>query len=178
MTLYYLPCSCGKKIEVDAGQSGLNVHCQCGADLTVPTMRGLKQLEPVEAPSEAVAAETQQANWGARQGVVFLGLVVLLGALLPGLFAWYNYPQRPQLFRTDFKELNAEEIEQASLPETWELWKELHQGFEMQGEHPQMQAYMAAEKQAREKLTVICVAGAIGLAIIIGGLFIKPPPAR
>ncbi len=80
MTLYYLPCSCGKKIEVDAGQAGLSVRCQCGADLTVPTMRGLKQLEPVEAPSEVVAAETQQANWGARQGVVFLGLVVLLGA--------------------------------------------------------------------------------------------------
>jgi len=75
---------------------------------------------------------------------------------------------------SDFSELNAEELDRMSLPETWEQWKELRRGFEQQGEHPRMQAYHAAEKDAREKLTVISVVGVVGLAIFIGGLFIKP----
>lgn len=178
MTLYYLLCGCGNKVEVDAGQSGLSVRCSCGAELPVPTMRGLSQLERVEAPAETKSAAAPQAEWGVRQGIIFLGLVILLGALLPGLFLWYSYPQRPQLFRTDFQELNAEAIQQASLPETWELWKELRQGFEKQGEHPHMQMYVIVEKQARERLIAIAIVGAIGLAVTIGGIFIRPARAH
>ena len=173
-THYLLPCACGKKTEIDAGQAGLNVRCDCGAQLAVPTMRGLSQLERVESPSAQGRGETQQSSWGARQGVIFLGAVILLGALFPVAYQLYYYPQRPQLFRTDFKELNAQEIEQATLPQTFELWRELKLGFEQQGEHPQMQMYIMMEKQAREKLIATGAVAAVGLLLIIVGLFIKP----
>lgn len=179
MTTYYLlPCSCGKKTQVDAGQAGLSVRCECGADLAVPTMRGLSQLERAEAPVEVRLAESEESPWGARQGVIFLGAVVFLGALLPCLYMIYHYPQRPQFVTADFKELNATEIQKADLPKTWQIWKELRQGFEGQGEHPDMYAYKAVEKQARQTLIVVGVFAVLGAALMIGGLFIKPPAAR
>lgn len=172
MTAYYLlPCSCGKKIEVDAGQSGLNIRCSCGAELTVPTLRGLSQLERASAPPAGRADVAPESTWGARQALVFLGLVILLGASLPAALTWYTYPQPPRL-RDDFAELNREDIDQATLIQTWELWKELRKDFSDEAEIPLMYAYNESEKNARTRLIFMGVVGGAGLLMAIVGLLI------
>ncbi|HVW37334.1 MAG TPA: hypothetical protein VHB99_08510 [Pirellulales bacterium] len=171
MTAYYLlPCSCGKKIEVDAGQSGLNVRCECGAELTVPTMRGLSQLERASAPppNRRLDAATE-STWGARQALVFLGLIILLGAALPAALTWFTYPQPPRL-REDFAELNREDIDQATLLQTWELWKGLRKDFSEESEIPEMHLYLALEKSARTRLIFMGVIGGAGLLLAVVGL--------
>ena len=42
---FLLPCSCGQKVRVGNAQAGAGVRCVCGKSLTVPTLRGLRELE-------------------------------------------------------------------------------------------------------------------------------------
>ena len=178
MTAYYLlPCSCGKKVEVDAGQSGLNVRCSCGAELTVPTLRGLNQLERASAPPAGRPAEAPASTWGARQALVFLGGIIMLGAAGPAGFAIYNYPQPPQL-RPDFQELNRHDLEHMTLSKTWELWRQLRTEFSSEEELPIMQIYKMQEKDARLRLILIGAIGGVGLLLAIAGLMMKRTPAR
>jgi hypothetical protein len=74
---YLVPCSsCGAKTPVEIGQAGQTVACSCGRPLEVPSVRALRQLEPVA--EEKVAA----AAWNRRKGVVFLGSAILAIAVL------------------------------------------------------------------------------------------------
>jgi hypothetical protein len=179
MTTYYLlPCSCGKKTEVDSGQAGLNIHCSCGADLAVPTMRGLSQLERAEAPpADRRQSASPPSTWGARQALIFLGLIIMLGALLPAGLAWYTFPQPPVL-RTDFEKLNRDDINPMTLMQTWELWKSLRNDFAEEAEIPEMQMYKILAKVSRERLIFMGVIGGIGLLLVIAGILVGPSGRR
>jgi hypothetical protein len=179
MTTYYLlPCSCGKKTVVDSGQAGLSLRCSCGAELAVPTMRGLSQLERAEGPpADRRQYAAPQSTWGARQALIFLGLIIMLGALLPAGLAWYTFPQPPRL-RDNAQELIHAEIEQGTLMQTWELWKSLRKDFVDEVEMPEMQMYKILAKTARERLIFMGVVGGIGLLLLIAGLLIKKPARR
>jgi hypothetical protein len=86
---YLLPCSCGKKVPVDAGQAGAKVACSCGQQLAVPTFRALRDLERVT-PAIAVVEGSQ---WSTARGILFsfgtLVSVVAAGLMLYHLF-WYS----------------------------------------------------------------------------------------
>jgi hypothetical protein len=74
---YLVPCSaCGVKTPVELGQAGQTMMCSCGQPLEVPSVRALRQLEPVA--EEKVAA----ATWNRRKGLVFLGSALLALAVL------------------------------------------------------------------------------------------------
>jgi hypothetical protein len=83
-TLYLLPCACGRRLEINAGQAGAQIECGCGQRLTVPTIRGLKQLETV-ADSQP---ESKPAGWSTARGMVFS--IGLLLAVVGSLFAAYQ----------------------------------------------------------------------------------------
>jgi hypothetical protein len=178
-THYLLPCNCGKKNEVDSGQAGLNIRCSsCGAELAVPTMRGLNQLERAEAPpADRRQVASSQSTWGARQALVFLGIVVLLGAALPTALTWYAYPQPPRL-RDDFEKLNRSNIDPMTLLQTWDLWTHLRQDFSEEAEIPEMYQYRILAKAARERLIFMGVIGGIGLLLVIAGLLVRPAGHR
>src|SRR5688572_6227512 len=87
-TAYLLPCSCGRNCEVDAGQAGSQVACGCGTVLTVPSIRGLRQLEPA-ATGEAKPATP---SWSPVRGAIFsLGLLLAATAVLFSGFQGYWY---------------------------------------------------------------------------------------
>lgn len=178
MTAYYLlPCTCGKKIEVDASQSGLNVRCECGAESTVPTLRGLKELERASAPPADRRSEPPVSNWGARQALMFLGVLILLGAGVPAALQIATYPKPPELV-PNFEELNREDIDQATLMQTFELWRNLRKDFSEEGELPAMHGYLVMAETARIRLIFLGLIGGIGVALAIAGFAIKPAVAR
>src|SRR5262245_47331466 len=76
---FLLPCSCGQKVRVAIAQAGEQVACVCGQRLAVPTMRGIRQLEP--APE--TAAKTVP-GWSRVHGAIFAaGLVAaVVGVVL------------------------------------------------------------------------------------------------
>ncbi|MFN0019037.1 MAG: hypothetical protein ACKVP0_12305 [Pirellulaceae bacterium] len=89
--VYLLPCSCGKKVRVDAGQAGAKVDCECGQQLAVPTFRGLRNLE-VDGTATALAKEGQKAPWNVQRGVLFsFGLLVTVVAFSISSFHLYKY---------------------------------------------------------------------------------------
>jgi hypothetical protein len=59
---------------VHAGQAGERLRCDCGREIEVLSVRQLRELEQVA--DEAI----QPATWTVRQGVVFLGIGILLVA--------------------------------------------------------------------------------------------------
>ena len=82
---YLLPCSCGQKVPVLPSQAGGQVSCSCGKSLAIPTLRGIRQLEVAQEPSERPTA-----TWSKLQGTFFSGgmLVATVGAVI---IAWYLY---------------------------------------------------------------------------------------
>src|SRR5487761_135342 len=110
-TRYLLPCRCGKKIEVDAHQSGLVVRCACGAQQPVPTLRGLAVLERTEAAS--LPSAPAASGWGPRQGLVFLGLVVIALSLLSWFALRLNLPD-PVTPKENYRELDRDYIGELS----------------------------------------------------------------
>jgi hypothetical protein len=80
---YLLPCNCGNKIRVDAGQAGAKVLCSCGQQLTVPTFRVLRELEGAPA-APAAAAAREERPWSAGRGMLFSAglLISVIAAVL------------------------------------------------------------------------------------------------
>lgn len=82
-TVYFLPCACGRRYELDAGQAGTQIQCSCGQTIMVPSVRGLRQLE-----SQTLSEGQPRATWSTARGAIFsLGLLVSVVAIC---FSAYN----------------------------------------------------------------------------------------
>jgi hypothetical protein len=84
---FLLPCSCGQKVRVGNAQAGGQVICACGKSVSVPTLRGLRQLEP--APVEVIGKTALQ--WSPVHGAAFAGALLLAtaGAALMAYHLFY-----------------------------------------------------------------------------------------
>ncbi|MES1213295.1 MAG: hypothetical protein ABUL64_01800, partial [Singulisphaera sp.] len=163
-TEYLLPCACGQKLAIDRSQAGLAVRCDhCGAELTIPTLRGFAQLETV--PTEAEVG----AEWGVRQAVLFLGAVIAGIGLLAVLVVWLASPIFPQEYHDAMIETAGStiDIDQMTISQTFELWRELKQSPDNSAV-PEYLQLMADHRDAsalyRQRITV-----ALGV-LIVGGL--------
>jgi hypothetical protein len=173
-THYLLPCQCGKKSEIDSNQAGLTVRCACGAELTVPAMRGLASLERVDrapAPSQAAAATT----WGARQGMMFLGGAMAVIAAAAALIFWAQFFEMPTL-KPDYQEINREHNEELSLEDSFIHWRErLQTGVEQ----PEIETGIAMVEQHNEGVMqweYVCGGfAALGLLLVVVGLLLPSP---
>lgn len=76
---YLLPCECGQKITVAAGQAGQDVTCQCGKTSHVPPLRKLAELDRV------VKTETGNRNWSSAQRVAFVTIASIAVVLMTSL---------------------------------------------------------------------------------------------
>ena len=79
---YLLPCSCGQRLRVAAAQAGGEATCACGRRLAVPTLRGLRELEPAAAGAPGKSAP----GWSLAHGIAFSGglLLIIAGIALLG----------------------------------------------------------------------------------------------
>lgn len=126
---YLLPCKCGSSLPVSQSQAGGHLRCSCGAELEVPTLRGLRDLEQVE-----VAQEQGAAEWGLRQGILTVGILVSL--LLGGGAAWFaaNEPAPPESFdiasRANVLDTG---IENLTPDQAWTMWKSQYEPLAVNG---------------------------------------------
>jgi hypothetical protein len=90
--VFLLPCPCGKKVSVDAGQAGTNVVCECGTQLAVPRFRAMKELERAKPAPAAVAAAGKGGEWNAFRGILFsIGTLSLVVASVLVCYHLYSY---------------------------------------------------------------------------------------
>ncbi len=110
---YLLPCRCGARVAVGSAQAGELVQCAaCGTSLTVPTLRELRQLEVVAAPSR----RRNVARWNARKIWMMLGLYLAAGALVTLAVLWARRPDLP-------------DPSTLSPLDSWQVWMTLRQGL-------------------------------------------------
>lgn len=86
---YLLPCECGRDVVVSRAQAGDTVTCECGAKLSVPTLRGLAELRPAPRASGATA---RGRTWDDRHRVGFLLALGAVTCLLVAGYLWASLP--------------------------------------------------------------------------------------
>lgn len=177
-TNYLLPCTCGKKTQVGANQAGLTVRCACGAELTVPAMRGLTALERVEAVTTAESSQpAATTTWGARQGLMFLGGVIVLGAALAALAIRFLLVPSPISLKENYREHSREMINSMPAEDLIAKWNDFRNGIELPQYEQIIEGY---ERVVDERMLWIKIAGGFGgfgLLLMILGLLIPAKPA-
>jgi len=123
---YRLTCPCGVSHAVSTSQAGQELHCACGNTLSVPTLRGLKELPPAE-PAGAEALSMRAHDQARRPSILLGTLFVIIFLAIPAVifFAYQrlsldtsNTRQAEQ--QLAFKQLDAAGPEQLS--EAWEAY--------------------------------------------------------
>ena len=172
-TKYLLPCpSCQHTSEVDAGQAGDRITCSCGAQVDVPTLRGLRALQPATAPDKAAAKPA--SNWGLRQGLMLFGSVVLLVGLLPAAYLYIRKVDAPQLDIALTIEQNSKQLDAMPLSDSWNYYE----GLSKLGllEHPRLEvmAYEHYMESFKTRMTAALSVACLGLLVLLAGWLLKP----
>ena len=167
---YLLPCAkCERRTQVSPSQAGDTITCACGAAREVPPMRELAKLELA-----AGQAEDLPPIWGLRQGLIFLGLVILVCGLV---FSGYLYSQRPVLAEAQLSRSSddaiRQEIDQYTLNQLWSLWLHLDAYGIVTPDSPAAIAFQRGMETLWRQITLGLGVAAIGAAIAAGGLFVK-----
>ena len=125
MPQYLLPCTCGQKVRVANAQAGGQVQCVCGQRLSVPTLRGLRSLEPAPPEANVKAA----AGWSRLHGAVFAAalLVATGGAAIAVYHGWRYLQVMPfaKDYSPDVIRAEAAHIDELSPVETLTHWSKL-----------------------------------------------------
>jgi len=162
---YLLPCSCGAKIPIEPRQAGEEIQCECGASLEIPTLMKMAELELAE-PEPAASAVS--GTWGTPQGLMLLGAMISVLALVLGAFSLRSRPEPPI---TEFPtELIGHGVDTLSPLETWHRWQYLRS----YGLDPT--PFDADRNYAKRLLKWRLKMGAI-LAVVAGGIALMVIPA-
>ncbi|MFM7843509.1 MAG: hypothetical protein ACKPEY_04670 [Planctomycetota bacterium] len=80
---YLLPCECGQKIPVSAGQAGQAIACACQRSVSVPQLRELRQL-PVATDSQTsnVAPTAAAERWNQLHTLWFISVIAMVVSLV------------------------------------------------------------------------------------------------
>lgn len=177
-TEYLLPCSCGHKLRIDRSQAGLSLSCpQCGAEVAVPTLRGLDRLEQV-----VPAVSKASGEWGLRQGVLFLGCLIAGVALAFVAILWLTRPIYSQEHQDALIEAagSTADLDQMSIVQTFYLWRELQVPPDMASVNEfrlMLMYYELALSQFRQRMMIAMGILIVGLLIAGIGLTIPKPTA-
>ncbi len=174
---YLLPCTCGQSIPIEVGQAGQRVTCVCGATLEVPTMRGIRELVPVEEKADAKQASRGDGTaWSPLQGSLFaLGMLLLMIGLVLGAYCGYVVSQidtsKPQEL-TDWENNFDKEFDKVGADQLYELHKQLME----QGIGPRTPPnYVLMQRISKFYVKCAIAAGigaCVGLVLIVGSLVI------
>jgi hypothetical protein len=159
---YLLPCRCGQQVVVEPRQAGETVVCSCGQTLPIPGMLEMAALEA--APPAEMPPPPPGGAWGWRQRMVMFGTVMLVGAVLAGVWLARTRPIAPidtidpDILRRDFK----------GFPPTfsWHVWRDMKQGLDRRTDP----RYEAALLRFRVWEAVTIGLALVGLALLGAGV--------
>jgi len=169
---YLLPCTCGESVRVSRAQAGQDVACSCGKALKVPTLRGLRDLEP--AASDAASQATRV--WTPIHGVLFASglLAAVLGLLVALYSAWmfsgvqvYTVDQSDALLEHDAVHIDSYTPEQ--LLDDWKMM--VAQGLGPKMTMPWEQARQASDYYRWQAIVAGAIA-AVGAVTAVTVLFV------
>ncbi len=164
MSKYLLPCECGKSIAIETSQAGQQLACECGKQLEVPTLRGIRALDPLP---EMAASSRRSAEWDQSRGMIFAGslVLILIGAAVSFL-GYDGLRTTPNITREAETEEFDQRIDEMTLDEIYETWKEVRvQGLGERGQnvYVNIRSFRAGRQQMLVVGIVLCVVGLLGV---------------
>ncbi len=157
---YLLPCSCGKRVPVDATQAGERIRCDCGAEMEVPTLMKLRTLEI--APASPQPRRRLAFVWGPKQALMLLGSIFFLVGVG---WAFYCLASRPYFVDDRLAPIDA-----------LALWEVLKTGVD--SPPVRIEQWVSASRDWAGNWAIVgWVAAAIGTAMFFGS-FAIPRPGR
>jgi hypothetical protein len=152
MPEYLLPCPCGRKTPVSTAQAGETIRCACGAEMQVPTLRGLRAMQVADASRGGRRAGV----WEDRHRAAFALVLGSLACLGVAVYLWAILPPRPMTPST--KEVS-DRLNEGPPAESLQIYAEMQQGL---GQPPTADPN---EKSRRVKTWGIGVALAIAASL-------------
>jgi hypothetical protein len=122
---YLLPCRCGEKFVVEPVKAGETIACPCGASLQVPTMLEMSRLEI--APEESIPSSAS-SGWSVRQGVLVVGITLLVAAAVSLAVIVSRYRPIPPADLID-PDLIGQSAQRLSPVHTWQTFQQFKQGL-------------------------------------------------
>ncbi|MGN6544757.1 MAG: hypothetical protein ACTHK7_06895 [Aureliella sp.] len=129
---YRLTCPCGVAHSVSTSQAGQEIHCTCGNSLQVPTLRGLKELPPVD-PATAPEVRYREAGHSRRPWILLGTMFVLIFLSVPTaiFFGWQRMKLDTSLTQESDEQQAFAQLDAAGplvLSELWESYETLSLG--------------------------------------------------
>ncbi len=122
---YQLPCSCGIVHEVTTSQAGQDLSCTCGASISVPTLRGLRELTPVATSSSPKPTADASSKIQVASVIIGLMFAIIFVAIPTTIFFGYQrFSMDTSLTREVDAKMAAEGLANASPLELSELWEQ------------------------------------------------------
>jgi hypothetical protein len=174
MAKYLLTCGCGRQHTVETRQAGESIPCDCGATLSVPTLRQLRQLP--EARDDAAASGGPA--WGARQATITVSLLLVVVCLAIAALSRMSQKPVPEIDPVAYAKNVDFQIANMTPQQGWERWIDFYEPLKTTGftvfKHPETDA-MQTELDwhrwiQRAALGLAAVFGlvAVGLAVVGG----------
>ena len=163
-TRYLLPCRCGRKVQVEPRQAGEEIGCDCGASLEAPTMLRMAALERVHPEADSRQAPSP---WGSLQGMVFLGTIIVLAALVGSLYLVLTRPTLPSA------EIMQSRTEALTPVESWYRWQALRAAGVEYRRKVDEKAFANLRQRYRLWLGVDVTVGLAGVALILIPLLLQ-----
>ncbi len=171
---YALPCSCGKTIPIETSQAGETVTCSCGKQLEVPTMRAIRQLDPLR---ELTPARTQSARqWSTTQRLCFsIGMAVAaLGFAVGAFYEWGRANLDTEEVAWDTRlETDMELLDQMNLEAAWENWKKVRSS-DIGPYHPPRFIKSRVISDFWKKYVIVGFGIGLGGLVLMGIAFVLP----
>jgi hypothetical protein len=166
-TKYLLPCSCGRKIQIQLRQAGEIVRCECGTSLEVPKLTGIKLLQRLEV---TVEPKITRITWTTGHRLTFFGgLVILAGIVIGGWLIWTR-PQDP------YANFTPDQMIQAAASRTplqsLRLWQMLVRGGLERHKRFAEIAYADMQAQYRVYWWILDLFVGIGVGLVAAGVIV------
>jgi hypothetical protein len=125
MAQYLLPCECGRKLTITKADAGERLPCECGRTVDVPTLREIQSLETVA----AAAPGPVRRAWGKRQGLLFLGASLVVGAIVAGASLFILKPPTEAEIFKEVKDATHVDVDKLTPAGAWLQWNVVREGL-------------------------------------------------
>jgi hypothetical protein len=175
MARYLVPCDCGREHAVDAGQAGDRLACDCGATVTVPALRKLRELPVAREQSPAESGPI----WGMRQAAMTVCLLAATACLIVAGASWYSERPVPTIDPAKYATSVDRLVSQMTPLHGWQRWVDTYQPLATRGfdvyKHPATDAMQRVLdwhhwiERIGLALAAVCVVAAVVLRFAGGG---------